>query len=113
MNSIHFGIGKQSNQVYLSDFVLMNLKNICTGEFTEQDRDWNFTSHKLIPLNNMSYADDLESLGFLLIYLLIGIIYLIKGKLPWCVENNGITFAQIKLLQQSKLNYIKYSPILA
>lgn len=75
------GLGKNSNTVYLGDFGLAKIFNRKTGHILYKENKYCVGTARYVSINDhrgiqQSRRDDMESLGYV-------IIYLAKGGLPW------------------------------
>ena len=77
------GSGKNAGEIYIIDFGLAkryvnprNDEHIQFKKATHFTGNWNFSSINTLKGNSISRRDDLESIGYILIFFL-------KGNLPW------------------------------
>jgi casein kinase 1 epsilon len=75
------GLGSKSNTIYLGDFGLAKIFNRRTGHILYKENKYCVGTARYVSINDhrgiqQSRRDDLESLGYV-------IIYLAKGGLPW------------------------------
>ena len=88
-DNIAIGSGKRSNRMYLIDFGLSELETVSGKKQPRFIGSIAFSSVAAFEGVKLSYRDDLESLSYLLIYLL-------KGFLPWTkTENLNMTDIQL------------------
>ena len=95
-SSFYFGLN-ENFKIYLADFgFAFEFKDCLTGIHTPFNKnagsfgDPKFCSKNYLRGCRKSRSDDIESLGYIL-------VYLIKGFLPWESSNDAINIGQIKL----------------
>ena len=106
------GLGNDINNIYIIDFglckpYLINEIHICEKQTNNLIGSLSYASINAHKCNELSRRDDLESLGYMLIYLYL-------GKLPWQdVEKEKIMQIKLQIINDNTLpevltNFIKY-----